>query len=59
MPDGATVTVWCDDAGHPAKRGRYNPETGRYWLFVAEFHKPSVLWEPEPQRGKPVGADRG
>lgn len=50
VPDGTTVTVWCDDAAHPPKRGRYIPETGRWRLFVADFHKPNVLWEPKPQR---------
>jgi hypothetical protein len=50
LPDNTTVTVWCDDAAHPAERGRYVPETGRWWLFVAEFRRPNILWEPMPQR---------
>jgi hypothetical protein len=34
------ITVWCDDASHPLKRER---------VFVAEFHKPNVIWMPKPQ----------
>jgi hypothetical protein len=34
------ITVWCDDASHPLKRER---------VFVAEFHKPGMIWMPKPQ----------
>jgi len=36
-----TITVWCENAGHPAQRER---------VFVAEFDKPNILWTPKPQR---------
>src|SRR5262249_31737805 len=37
----STITVWCDDASHPAKRER---------VFIAEFSKPNIVWMPKAQR---------
>ena len=35
------VTVWCDDASHPARRAR---------VFIGEFSRPNVMWQPTKGR---------